>query len=115
MSHYEYKAVPAPTHGKKARGVKSTEDRFALALSEKLNELAADGWEYWRADTLPCEERRGLTGRETTYQNVLIFRRSTAPTPMQELVEDSVSMPTLTLSEDDLSQLPRIGPARRTD
>ena len=28
-----------------------------------------------RAETLPCDERRGLTGRVETTQHVLVFRR----------------------------------------
>lgn len=80
MRNFEYKAMPAPHQGKKARGVKSTEDRFALSMSDLLNEMAVDGWEYVRAETLPCDERKGLTGTQTTYQNILIFRRLVAKT-----------------------------------
>lgn len=75
MRKFEYKAVPAPNTGTKARGVKTTEDRFALSLSNLLNELADEGWEYVRAETLPCSERKGFTGSTQTFQNVLIFRR----------------------------------------
>lgn len=76
MTRYEYKVVPAPRRGEKARGARSTEDRFALALATLMNGLGRDGWEYLRADTLPVEERHGLTGRlSTSYQNMLIFRR----------------------------------------
>ena len=75
MSKFEYMAVPAPTRGTKARGAKSTEERFALSVTEALNEMAAEGWEYVRAETLPCDERKGLTGTQTTYQNILIFKR----------------------------------------
>jgi len=31
-----------------------------------------------RADTLPVEERVGLTGRTTTFQHMLVFRRALA-------------------------------------
>jgi hypothetical protein len=41
-----------------------------------MNELGAEGWEYLRADTLPCDERAGLTGIKTSYMNMLIFRRA---------------------------------------
>lgn len=75
---FEYKVVPAPTRGKKTRGVKSPADRFANTLSDLMNELAADGWEYLRADTLPSEERAGFTGKSTVFQNVLVFRREAA-------------------------------------
>jgi hypothetical protein len=45
-----------------------------------MNRLGAEGWEYLRADTLPCEERVGFTGRQTTFQHMLIFRRALAQT-----------------------------------
>ncbi|MBJ2151928.1 DUF4177 domain-containing protein [Paracoccus sp. IB05] len=75
MQRFEYKVVPAPRRGEKARGVKSTEERFALALSTVMNELGAEGWDYVRADSLPCDERSGLTGTKTSFQNMLVFRR----------------------------------------
>lgn len=75
MIKYEYKVVPAPVRGDKVKGLKSTADKFAHALTALMNELGAAGWDYVRADTLPCEERSGLTGKVTTYQNMLVFRR----------------------------------------
>ncbi|MGH1368769.1 MAG: DUF4177 domain-containing protein [Maritimibacter sp.] len=82
---FEYKVVPAPKRGKKAKGVKTAEDRFAHALSETINEMAADGWEYLRTDTLPSEERSGLRSRTTVFQNMLVFRRAPeAQAPRQE-------------------------------
>ena len=85
MRQFEYKAVPAPNTGTKAKGVTSREDRFALSMTEALNEMAEDGWEYVRAEMLPLEERKGLTGTQTSYQNVLIFRRlKAAPLALDE-------------------------------
>lgn len=75
MAKYEYKVVPAPAKGVKVKGAKTVQARFAHALTEVMNELAGDGWEYLRADTLPCEERQGLTGKTTNFQNMLVFRR----------------------------------------
>ena len=75
MQFYEYKVVPAPRKGEKARGARTTPDRFALALTSLMNELGRDGWEYLRADTLPCDERVGLTGSKTSFQSMLVFRR----------------------------------------
>lgn len=73
---YEYKVVPAPLRGLKAKGVKTAEDRFALSLETAMNDLARDGWEYLRADTLPSEQREGLMSKTTVYQNMLVFRRA---------------------------------------
>jgi hypothetical protein len=75
---FEYKVVPAPLRGTKAPGVKTNEDRFALSLETAMNDLAADGWEYLRADTLPSEQREGLMSKTTVYQNMLVFRRAKA-------------------------------------
>jgi len=80
MQRYEFKVVPAPRRGDKVRGVKTTEDRFALTLTQVMNDLGRDGWDYVRADTLPCDERVGLTGSKTTFQNMLVFRRLLAET-----------------------------------
>lgn len=78
MPNFEYKVVPAPKKGLKGRGVKGTEEKFANAMAAVINELGAEGWEYQRSDTLPCEERSGLRGKTTTFHNMLIFRRKLA-------------------------------------
>ncbi|AXQ94507.1 DUF4177 domain-containing protein [Cereibacter azotoformans] len=75
MPRFEYKVVPAPRKGEKVKGARTPTDRFAHALTQMMNELGRDGWDYLRAETLPCEERVGFTGKTTTYQNLLIFRR----------------------------------------
>ena len=78
MPRYEYKVVPAPAKGRKAKGVKAPEARFALAVETTLNEMGAEGWEYLRAELLPSDERSGLTGSTTQWRNVLVFRRPVA-------------------------------------
>lgn len=79
MSSYEYTVIPAPARSEKAKGGKTGIDRFAATLSDALNEMARDGWEYVRAETLPAEERSGLTSRSTVYHNLLVFRRALIP------------------------------------
>ena len=76
MSEFEYNVIAAPEKGLKIKGVKSPADRFALALTEQMNEMAAEGWEYIRTDTLPSVERSGLTSTQTVYRNVMVFRRT---------------------------------------
>lgn len=70
----EYKVVPAPEKARKVRGLKG-KALFARALEDVMNELAAEGWQYLRAETLPQEERSGLTSKTTTYRNMLVFER----------------------------------------
>ncbi len=90
---YEYKVLPAPTKGLKAKGIKSNEARFAHALQVAMNEQATDGWEFQRAETLPAEERSGLRSSQKIYRNMLVFRRAVIaepeqPQPPAALIED---------------------------
>lgn len=75
---YEYRIVPAPTKGVKAKGLKTAEARFALAVEQVMNEMAAEGWEYQRTETLPSTERSGLTSTATQWRNLLVFRKQSA-------------------------------------
>lgn len=93
MSSYEYAVIPAPSRAEKTKGAKTGIDRFAATLTASINDMARDGWEYVRAETLPAEERSGLTSRTTVYHNLLVFRRpvkalkthrETAPPQMAE-------------------------------
>ena len=119
MPTYQYRVVPAPKRGLKARGVSSNEDRFAHALETLMNELGAQGWDYVRADTLPAEERQGLTGRTTIYQNMLVFRRlveAAADTPRPSIAQLFAPTPTpapapvIRLVDGDATVVP-VGPA----
>lgn len=76
MTRYEYKVVAAPKRTKNFKGVRSHQDLFASVLGEVMNEMAASQWEYLRAESLPCEEKSGLTSRVESYQSVLVFRRA---------------------------------------
>jgi len=89
---FEYSVVPAPKKGQKAKGVRSAEDRFAYALQQIMNDKGAEGWEYVRTDTLPSEERQGLTGSKTVYQNVMVFKRAIT------VAEPAVEPPTALLA-----------------
>lgn len=73
----EYKVVPAPEKARKIRGLKGPA-LFARAMEDLMNEMGAEGWSYLRTDTLPQEERSGLTNKTTTYRNLLIFQRIVA-------------------------------------
>lgn len=105
MQRFEFKVIPAPKRGEKARGVKTTEDRFALVLTALMNEMGAEGWDYVRTDALPCEERAGFTSTKTTYLNMLVFRRP--------LAEDAGPVPAVRLNRREPSEAaaPRLGPA----
>jgi hypothetical protein len=129
MPRYEYKVVAAPRKGLKAKTARTSEDRFAHALATVMNDQAKDGWEYLRTDTLPCEERKGLTGRTTVYQNMLVFRREVAAAAAPEgpsvkvtavtgpaALPASAPVPRLVAPvrngvEDDDTPIPPLGPA----
>ncbi len=118
MQRYEYRVVPAPRRGEKARGVKTAEDRFALALTSLMNTLGAEGWEYLRADTLPLDERAGLTGgTRTSFQNLLVFRRAVTgaavepPPAVAALTPVPAPLPPLRLEQPE-GVAPPVGPAK---
>ena len=118
MQQFEFKVIPAPRRAEKARGLKTTADRFAHTLALVMNDLARDGWEYLRADTLPCEERTGLTGKSTSYQTLLIFRRAitakaTDPVAVVPSVQIPADVPTPKLGSALASEgaAPSLGPA----
>lgn len=122
MPRYEYKVVPAPARGEKIRGIRATQDRFALTLTGMMNAMAEDGWEYQRAETLPCEERTGLMRTTTTYQNLLVFRRAVpemqpaataAPQMMAEPPSPAAMAASLTPNPPMGGAAPRLSPARK--
>jgi len=124
MQRYEFKVVPAPRRGDKVRGLRATEDRFAFALMQVMNDLGRDGWDYVRADTLPCDERVGLTGTRTSFQNMLVFRRGLgadmvadpgavaghAPARLQ-MVDPAQVGPRLGAAQPPVGPSPALGPA----
>ena len=116
MQRYEYKVIPAPRKGEKSRGVKTSEDRFALTLTVVMNDLGREGWEYLRADTLPVDERAGFTGgTKTSFQNMLVFRRvleaEAGVAPKLLTVEDTPARPRLGPAEVPAGVAPALGPA----
>ena len=118
MARYEYKVVPSPRRGEKARGAKTTPDRFALALTSLMNKMGGDGWEYLRADTLPCDERVGLTGTKTSFQSMLVFRReageavAAGPAPLSAVEPEPTYVPMLGAAVAPAGSAPALGPAK---
>lgn len=114
MQTYEYKVVPAPARSDKLRGVKTTEDRYAQTLTALMNAQARDGWDYLRSDTLPTEERVGLTKRRTVYVTLLVFRRevsaeAAAPRLALTAAAPLVATPRLDFTAEGAA--PKLGPA----
>jgi hypothetical protein len=115
MPRYEFKVIPAPRRGEKARGVKTTEERFALALTGLMNDMGRDGWDYVRADTLPVDERAGFTGTKTSFHNMLVFRRVVEPentaAPLTAPAVETTAVPRLGPAEVPMGAAPAVGPA----
>lgn len=77
MTSFDYKVVPAPRRARKIKGVKSAEELFAMTLAEAINEVARQGWEYVRTESLVAEGPAGWFRRgSSSEQTVMIFRRS---------------------------------------
>jgi len=95
MPRYEYKIVPAPEKASKIKGLKGPE-RFAATIEHVMNEMGAEGWQYLRADTLPQEERTGLTGKARHERNLLIFQRE-----IEDEVEEHPAAPSFSRPYQD--------------
>ncbi len=100
---WEYKVVAAPKQPARRRdaGVKDLADRFAFGIETEINEMAAQGWEYQRSDVLPCEERTGLTGRNQSFQTLLIFRRVRVETEVLPQSPAVAAAPAITAEPDE--------------
>ncbi len=111
--------VPAPKRAKKVKGVKSAEELFAVTLTDAINEVARQGWEYVRAEHMPAEASRGwfrsaLQGEQT----VLVFRRQREGLgPRLATVRSDVRPDPHTDAAPDahLSDLPAAAPRSRGD
>ena len=108
MQRHEYKVVPAPRRGTKSREAKSHEDRFALTLSNLMNELGRDGWEYVRSETLPTEERAGFMKTRVVEQTMLIFRRAMDRQAVLGATLTDAAAPKAIVAD---APAPRLGPA----
>lgn len=87
MHSYEYLALPAPSRSQKVKGLKTPTERYAHQITVLLNELAQEGWEFWRCECLPSEERKGLTGTVTVQNHLLIFRRASAEALAEQVAQ----------------------------
>lgn len=103
MPLFEYRVVPAPSKGKRAKGIKGPAARFSFSLQDLMNKMGAAGWEYQRAETLPSIERSGLTSTTTEWRNVLVFRR--------EKIADTVDEELALLPAPEARAAPRNGTA----
>lgn len=99
MQHFEYLTVPAPLKGAKIKGLKTASERYAYQLTALLNQLGGEGWEFLRAETLPSEERKGLTGTTLVQHNLLVFRRPSGDSLADSLAKErrASAAPTPTL------------------
>lgn len=126
MGHYEYNVLPAPRRTKRAKGVKGEPAKFAHALTELMNLQAAEGWEYFKSETLPMESKSGVfKGVTESFQTVLIFRRAlededegeivamTPPAPVQAEPEPVIETPAPHLrQEPTIARGPETPPER---
>ena len=122
MSTFEYKTICAPRKALKIKGVRAESDRYAQTLTDVINAQSADGWEYYRAESLPVDMKSGLMGKTSeNYLSLLIFRREnietyeepalTTSNPAQE--EDPMVLQVPDVEEDIPAEISPLGPATR--
>lgn len=107
MQQYEYLALPAPRRGNKIKGLKTPAERFAHAVTALMNDVAAEGWEFWRTECLPSEERKGFTGTSVVENHLMIFRRLSAEALAEQVAATEPVYPA--------APAPIAGPERRAE
>ncbi|MDJ1009174.1 MAG: hypothetical protein QNJ13_15270 [Paracoccaceae bacterium] len=78
MTKYEYRALPCPEQAMRARDLPKDADPFCETLATAINELAREGWDYIRAETIEVKSRRFLRRRKDV-RTFLVFRREARP------------------------------------
>ncbi|TPE50183.1 hypothetical protein [Amaricoccus solimangrovi] len=108
MSYYDYKVVPVPKRAKKVKGVSGAAELFALTLTDAINEVAREGWEYYCSEALAIETPGGWLSRARTEEHaVLVFRRAREHLSPRVAVETPREVPRPRAMEE-----PSLGPAR---
>lgn len=119
MSTFEYKSICAPRKALKIKGVKGADERYAQTLTDVINAQSDHGWEYFRAETLPVDEKTGMMGKTAEkYLTLLIFRRENIETYEEpaftpSVVEDLVDPMVLQAPIDEDAGVGTLGPATR--
>ena len=122
MSNFEYKTICAPRKALKIKGVRAESDRYAQTLTDVINAQSADGWEYYRAESLPVDMKSGLMGKTSeNYVSLLIFRREnietyeepalTASGPVEE--DDPMVLQVPDIEDNIPAEISPVGPATR--
>ncbi len=117
MSKFEYKVIPTPRRPKRAKGVKGEPARFANVLTDAINEIAVDGWEFYKTETLPMDAKQGLFSKRTeTFQSVMVFRKVISVSAVEPIsapsfsalddAEDVGTTPPITAQEPEIEETP---------
>jgi|GEM_PF-3473860 len=78
MTKYEYRAIPCPEKALRQRDLPKDADPFCETLTAAINDLAGEGWDYIRAETIEVRTRRFLKSRKEE-RTFLVFRREAKP------------------------------------
>lgn len=99
MTGYEYRTVALPRSHKKAPRRRGAAEKIAAILETVINETAAEGWEYLRAEEVASQERPHLlSARTTVHHTILVFRREVAAAPARRR-EEEFSAPEIVLDD----------------
>ena len=81
MSGYKYRSVALPRgHPEVKKRRRPPGEYLAAVLEAVINDQAAEGWEYLRAETITAIARKSmLSAKSETAHTLLVFRKSTRP------------------------------------
>lgn len=74
MTKYEFRAVPCPQRAQRHQNMPKGADAFSETLTNAINELAGEGWDYIRTEAVTVKTR-GFLRRRSEDRTFLVFRR----------------------------------------
>ena len=117
MTKYEFRAIPCPERAMRAADMPPGADPFCETLAAAINDLATDGWDYIRAETIEVTSRRFLRLRKQN-RTFLVFRREArpliAPRPLADPGFDMRKVRARRVRSDDVVEFVRSGGRRIT-
>ncbi len=112
MTKYEFRAVPCPQRAQRSTKLPKGADAFAETLNSAINDLAVEGWDYVRTDTVEVKTRRLLSRRKEN-RSFLVFRREIRPLidprPIMDLTRDTEKVRARRVKSQPLVQFVRSG------
>lgn len=114
MERYEYKVIAAPAEPALLDKLPRDADAFVVTLNVILDAAGLEGWDFLRAERLPCHTRRWFGRSRHEVRDMLVFRRALPPiaAAVEEAERKVRTVSARRISRDDVVERVRKGDRR---